>query len=168
MTKESNLILSKNEIFQKLKRIAYEIYENNYLEKKLVVAGIPETGYKIAQLLIKELKEISPLELHLIKVNIDKENPANSEISLDGDIKLLKKASLILVDDVLNTGRTFLYSLKPILETEVKKVQTAVLVYRGHSLFPISADFTGYELSTTLNEHIEVMLDEGKEGVYLY
>lgn len=168
MTKESNLILSKDQILQKLKRIAYEIYENNYLEKKLIVAGIPETGYKLAQLLIQELKEISPLELHLIKVNITKENPANSEISLDCDIKLLKKASLILVDDVLNTGRTFLYSLKPILQADVKKVQTAVLVYRGHSLFPISSDYTGYELSTTLNEHIEVVLEDGKEGVYLY
>lgn len=168
MTKESNLILSKNEIFQKLKRVAYEIYENNYLEKKLILAGIPDTGYKIAQILIRELKEISPQELHLIKVNINKQDPANSEISLDCDIKLLKKAPLILVDDVLNTGRTFLYSLKPILEADVKKVQTAVLVYRGHSLFPISSDFTGYELSTTLNEHIEVVLDKGKEGVYLY
>ena len=168
MTKESNLILSKNEIFQKLKRVAYEIYENNYLEKKLILAGIPDTGYKIAEILIRELKEISPQELHLIKVNINKQDPANSEISLDCDIKLLKKAPLILVDDVLNTGRTFLYSLKPILEADVKKVQTAVLVYRGHSLFPISSDFTGYELSTTLNEHIEVVLDKGKEGVYLY
>src|SRR5690606_1989047 len=123
---------------------------------------------KFAGLLIRELESISPLELHLVKVNIDKGHPTSKEITLDCDVKLLKKASLILVDDVLNTGRTFLYSLRPILQADVKKVQTAVLVYRGHSLFPISADFTGYELSTTLNEHIEVVLDKGKEGVYLY
>lgn len=168
MTKERNLILSQKEVFQKVKRIAYQIYENNYKEKKLLIAGIQETGYLFAKMLVDELKVISPLELHLIKIEIDKSNPATSEVILDCDIKLIKKSSMILVDDVLNTGKTFLYSLKPILEADVKKVQTAVLVYRGHSMFPISADFVGYELSTTLNEHIQVVLEEGKEAVYLY
>ncbi len=168
MTTESSLILTKKEIFQKIKRIAYEIYEKNYKEKKLIIAGIPETGYVFAKYLSKELKEIAPFEVHLIKVKINKSNPASGEIIIDGEKNLLNKSALILVDDVLNTGRTFLYSLKPILESEVKKVQTAVLIDRGHSMFPISANFVGYELSTTLNEHIEVNLSKGKEGVYLY
>lgn len=168
MTKTSTLILNENKVFQKIKRIAFEIYEKNYKEKKIIIAGIPETGYVFAEYLLKELKEISPFELHLIKVNVNKENPAKGNITIDCDIKLLKNSTLILVDDVLNTGRTFLYSLKPIIEANVKQVQTAVLIDRGHSLFPISADFTGYALSTTLNEHVEVVLKKGKEGVYLY
>jgi len=168
MTTESNLILNKKQIFQKIKRIAFEIYEKNYKEKNLIIAGIPDAGYVFAQYISQELKEIAPFEIHLIKVKIDKENPAKNKINLDCDLNLLKKSVLILVDDVLNTGRTFLYSLKPILEADIKKVQTAVLIDRGHSQFPISADFTGYELSTTLNEHVEVVLEKGQEGVYLY
>ena len=168
MTKASTLILNEKQVFQKIKRIAYEIYEKNYQEKKLIIAGIPESGYLLAEHIIRELKEISPLELHLIKVIVNKENPAADEVSIDCNIKLLKKSTLVLVDDVLHTGRTFLHSLKPIIEADVKKVQTAVLIDRGHCMFPISSDFTGYELSTTLNEHVEVVLKKGKEGVYLY
>ncbi len=168
MTKTNTLILDDKKVFQKIKRIAYEIYEKNYQEKKLIIAGIPETGYLLAEYIMKELEAISPFELHLIKVNVNKAHPSQDEVTIDCDIKLLKKTTLILVDDVLNTGRTFLYGLKPIIDADVKKVQTVALIDRGHSLFPISSDFTGYELSTTLKEHVEVVLKKGKEAVYLY
>jgi pyrimidine operon attenuation protein/uracil phosphoribosyltransferase len=72
------------------------------------------------------------------------------------------------VDDVLHTGKTFLHSLRPFLDVDVKKIETVALVNRSHKLFPISADYTGYELSTTLNDRIEVLLDSEKFGVYLY
>ncbi len=168
MTKTSTLILDKKKVFQIVKRIAFEIYEKNHQEKKLIIAGIPESGYMLAEYLMKELKEISPIELYLVKVNVNKKDPASNEVTIDCDKKLLRKTALILVDDVLNTGRTFLYALKPIIDADVKKVQTVALVDRGHSLFPISSDFTGYELSTTLKEHVEVVLKKGSEGVYLY
>lgn len=165
---EDNLILNKNQVMQKVIRMAYEIYENNYKENKLVIAGISGEGFKLAKLLTRELKKISSFELTLVLVNIDKENPAKSEININCDLKTLHHSCLILVDDVLNTGRIFLHSLKPFLNIDVKKIQTAVLVNRKHKLFPISADFTGYELSTTLNDHIQVILDKEKFGVYLY
>ena len=167
MTSAENLILNKQQIQQKISRMAYEIYENNYLEKKLYVAGIP-SGYKLAKLLAKELKNISPFEITLLKIEISNEKIGSKSIKVDCDPEDLKGEVLILVDDVLHTGKTFLRSLRPFLDAEVKKIETVVLVDRSHKLFPISSDYVGYELSTTLNDHIEVVLDSGNFGVYLY
>ena len=167
MTTTDNLILSKRQIQQKISRIAFEIYENNYLEKELYIAGIP-SGYKLARLLVGELKKISPFEITLLKIEFGKKNISEESIKVDHDPKELKGKVLILVDDVLHTGRTFMHSLRPFLNVDVKKIETVVLVDRSHKLFPISSDYTGYELSTTLNDHIEVVLDSGKFGVYLF
>ena len=167
MTSTENRILNKQQIQQKISRIAYEIYENNYLEKNLYVAGIP-SGYNLAKLLVKELEKITPFNISLIKIDFGQEKPTAESIKVDHDPKELKGNVLILVDDVLHTGKTFLHSLRPFLDVDVKKIETVVLVNRSHKLFPISSDYTGYELSTTLNDHIEVVLDQGKFGVYLY
>jgi len=167
MVLKKNTILNKQQIQHKISRIAYEIYEHNYLEKKIYIAGIP-SGYKLAKLLVKELKSISPFKISLLKIEFDKDRLSSESIKVDCDPQELKGKVLILVDDVLHTGKTFLHSLRPFLDVEVKKIETVVLVKRSHKLFPISSDYTGYELSTTLNDHIEVVLDVGKYGVYLY
>lgn len=161
-------LLDKTGTLQKIRRIAYEIYEQNFEENEIVVAGIYDKGYTFAQILFDELKTISPLKIELVKVTLDKSAPLQSEIIFDKDIKLLENKTIILTDDVLNTGRTLAYSLKPFLNCEIKKLQTAVIVDRGHKSFPISADYVGYSLSTTLMEHIDVeLVDQSKVGVYL-
>lgn len=163
---ERSLILDARQVRQKIRRMAFEVYEHNFKEKSIVLAGIEGQGYTLAKLLGKEIESISPLRIKLVKVTIDKSTPQQSEVQLDCDLKEIKKKCIIVVDDVLNTGRTFAYSLKPFLSTEVKKIEIAVLVNRSHTLFPIYPQYTGYELSTTLREHVEVVL--GKEqGVYL-
>ena len=167
MTNTKNEILNEQQIRQKRSRIAYEIYEHNYLEKKLYIAGIP-SGYPLAKLLVAELKKISPFEITLVQIDFNKEKISANAIKVDCDPKEMKGKVLILVDDVLHTGKTFLHSLRPFLDIDVKKIETVVLVNRSHKLFPISADYTGYELSTTLKDHIEVVLETGKFGVYLY
>lgn len=166
-TTTENRILTKQEIQRKISRIAYEIYENNYLEKKIYLAGIP-SGYKLAKLLVAELKKISPFDVSLLKIEITKAKGANDKVTVDCDPNELKGQVLILVDDVLHTGRTFVQSLRPFLDVKVKKIETVALVNRSHKLFPISVNYTGYELATTLNDHIEVVLDSENFGVYLY
>jgi pyrimidine operon attenuation protein / uracil phosphoribosyltransferase len=163
---EKSLILDAAQIKQKIKRMAFEVFENNFKEKVVVIAGIEGQGYKLAQLLANEIESIATLKTFLIRVSIDKAIPQQSEIVLDCELKDIKKKCIIIVDDVLNTGRTFAYSLKPFLKIEVKKIEIAVLVNRSHTLFPIYPQYTGYELATTLSEHVEVVL--GKENaVYL-
>lgn len=168
MTTEKDLILDKGQIFQKVKRITYEIMENNIGEKELVIAGIADGGYLLARLLVEELEKESDFKIKLVKISLDKKAPFKSGIEVDCDIKTMKDKTIIIVDDVLHTGRTFIQSMKPFLEVDVKKIQTMVLVNRSHPLFPVTANYTGYELSTTLSDHVLVDLSSREFGVYLY
>ena len=166
MTATKNLILEDGQVRQKIRRMAYEIFENNFDEKVVVIAGIDGQGYALAKLLGKEITSISPLKVVTVKVLMDKATPEKSEVSLDMDVEDLKKKTILLVDDVLNSGRTLAYGMKPFLSIEVKKIEVAVLVNRSHPVFPVHPNYTGYELSTTLREHVTVVLGE-KSAVYL-
>jgi pyrimidine operon attenuation protein / uracil phosphoribosyltransferase len=161
------LILNSKQIEQKINRIAFQIYENNYGEKEIIVAGISDNGYLFAKRIVDVLQKISPIKAKLIEIKIHKENPAASEIKISLTDKELKNKVIILVDDVLNSGRTLIFGAKPFLISPVKRLTTAVLVDRGHNRYPIKADFVGLSLSTTLQEHITVELKKGKESVYL-
>lgn len=168
MIATERIILTEQQVQQIIRRIAFEVYENNFDEKKIVVVGIHDKGYKIAQKLVDELQAIMDrVKVELVELKIDKNQPANSEVTLNVPAKDLSKKVIILVDDVLNTGKTMAYSLKTLLEVELKKLQIAVLVDRSHKQFPITANFKGYELSTTIDEHVEVRLEDNP-GVYLY
>ena len=149
-----SLVLDGNQVIQKIRRIAYEIYENNFSEKTIVLAGIDGQGYALAKILEKELKSISKFTISLVKVSLDKFLPVQSEVTIDVPAKALKKKCVILIDDVLNTGRTLAYALKPFTSAEIKKIEVAVLVNRSHTLFPIVPTYSGYELATTLTDHL--------------
>jgi pyrimidine operon attenuation protein/uracil phosphoribosyltransferase len=103
-----------------------------------------------------------------MKVEINKEI-SHLEASSDLDLKLATNKVVILVDDVLNSGRTLAYGLGVFLDIPLKKLRTLVLIDRSHRNFPVSPDFTGLELATILKEHVEVVLDEKSEedAVYL-
>lgn len=162
------LILNNQQIQQKINRIAYELYENNYGEKEIVIAGIAANGFILANYIATVLKSISPIKIKLIEIVLNKKNPLATEIKVALSEKELQNKVVILVDDVLNSGRTLLFGAKPFLNYPIKRLSTVVLVDRGHNQYPIKADFVGLSLSTTLQEHITVDLDKkGKEIVYL-
>ena len=160
------IVLNAVQIDQRIRRIAYEIYENNYGVKELILAGICEQGEVLANLLASILDEISPIKTSVLKINLDKENPSKPIAEKDLPTNLSNKV-VIMVDDVLNTGKTLAYSLKPFLDQKIKKIEVAVLINRSHTAFPISPKYTGYELSTTLSEHIVVKMTGKQKGVYL-
>lgn len=164
---EKNLILTSSQVSQKIKRMAFEVYEHNIREKEVVFAGIEGQGYTLATLLAKELEGISDIKAKVVKVSIDKTAPLQSEIQLDAEPSAFKKKCIVVVDDVLNTGKTLAYAMKPFLGVEVKKIEVAVLVNRSHATFPIQPTYTGYGLSTTLTDHIEVNLGKNA-AVYLH
>lgn len=168
MVADKTLILDAVQVKQKIKRMAYEIVEHNFKEKSLVVAGIDGQGYVLARLLAKEVEAVTEGEVKLVKVTLDKLVPQQGEVTLDCDLKELRKKCIILVDDVLNTGRTLVYGFKPFLNTEIKKLETAVLVNRSHALFPVYPQYTGMEIATTLKDHIEVVLSSRETAVYLH
>lgn len=167
MKAEKNRVLDEAQIRQKIRRIAFEIQENNFAEEQLVLAGIEGQGYLFARMLQQEIEKIADKKVLLVKISLDKQAPSQSAINLDYPVEQMQGQVIILADDVLNTGRTLAYSLKPFLQNPVKKLEIAVLVNRSLTTFPVQAKYTGYELATTLSDHIEVALSEGVPGVYL-
>lgn len=164
MTKKT-LILDQQKIALKLQRMAYQIWEKNSGEKEIVLIGIEGSGIVVAQALAKHLKEISPLKVVEQRINLDKKNPLITPAKLEGNFN---NKTIILVDDVANSGRTLLYAMKPLLEHNIKKILLAVLVDRKHKSFPIVPDIVGHTIATTLQEHIEVECDNKKvNAVYL-
>ena len=161
-------ILNALQIGQKINRLAFEVYENNFSEKELLVVGIDGNGYKVAKLLSEKLREISPLKISLGKIKLDKEKPWEGQPTIDFEEKAIVHKAIILVDDVLNSGKTLMYAVKLFLDKPVKKINTVILVDRSHTRFPVKADYVGLTLSTSLQEHIEADFSKKeKEAVYL-
>ena len=165
MKAKENKIMNTKNIYNTIKRISYQIYENNFEEKNLVLAGVKENGLVLAKRIQKELEKISDLNIILISLNVDKKDPTN-EVIMSNSSFAFEKKSVIVIDDVLNTGSTLIYAVKKFLYFKVKKIQTAVLVNRNHKNFPIKGDFKGISLSTSIKENIDVRFGK-EEGVYL-
>ncbi|MFC0185591.1 pyrimidine operon attenuation protein / uracil phosphoribosyltransferase [Pseudarcicella hirudinis] len=168
METSTNQILSQTQVLQKIRRIAFEIYENNFEEGEIIIAGVRGQGYVFAQMLAQTLQEISGIKSNPVLIDFDKNVPYETPVEFDCDERFLENKVIIVVDDVLNTGRTFAYSLAPFLSIPVKRIQVAVIVDRNYRRFPILADYVGYALSTTISEHVSVILDdEENSGVFL-
>lgn len=147
--------------------MAYEIYEHNLHEDRLTIAGITGMGHQLAVSLSKSLREISPILVDTIEIHLNKSDVKSGEITLSNSPEL-KNRCVVVVDDVLNTGKTLVYAMQPFLEAGVKKIEVAVLVNRSHKLYPVTPDYTGLELSTTLSEHISVDLGSENSSVHLH
>ena len=164
MTVESNIILNTVQVNQKIKRIAYQIYESNSNEKEVVIAGIVGNGFIFAKKLVEIIQEISTLKATICQVNINKKKPLEP-VSTSLEVKDYKNKSLVLVDDVLNSGTTLIYGVKHFLDVPLKRFKTAVLVNRNHKKYPVKADFKGISLSTSIKEHIQIdFLDKEATG----
>ncbi len=160
MSSKKTLILNKDQILQKSKRIAYQIIEDNFDEPAIVLVGIADRGYVFAQRLQKLLLEIAPdKSIELIKVNIQK-TKRSLESKTDVPLETAKNKVVILIDDVLNSGRTLAYGLGVFINVPLKRMRTAVLIDRSHHQFPVFSDYYGLKLSTILKEHVEVQLEE--------
>lgn len=159
MKTEPTLILTKDDIKIKTKRISLQILETCLEDKTIVIAGIEENGAVFAKLITDEIKKLSQQNIILANVKIDKKNPLQS-VKVSVDSSVYKNKSVILVDDVLNTGSTLMFAAKHFLDVPLQQFKTAVLVDRNHKNYPIKADFKGISLSTSLNERVEVDFKE--------
>jgi len=165
MTAQKKYILSKEVVEKKLRRMAFEILENNIDETEIILAGIRESGSVVAKVIQKMLGEISAIKTELITITLDKNEPTSVSLSKTFDFN---GKVIIVIDDVSNSGKTLLYALKPFIISHPKKIQTLVLVERTHTSFPVRPDYVGLSIATTLQEHIFVEV-KGEEvtGAYL-
>jgi pyrimidine operon attenuation protein/uracil phosphoribosyltransferase len=168
MPEKKLLILNQQQIQQKLDRIAYQILEDNFDEQEILIAGILPRGNYIAERLKAILDGIAPFSSKLLTIELDKQS-SSLKANINFEVTDCSNKVVILVDDVLNSGKTLAYGFGVFLDVPLKKLRTVVLIDRNHKSFPITTDFAGVALSTVIKEHVDVVLDEfGQEdAVYL-
>lgn len=157
-------ILDDARIRRKLLRMAWQIWEHNSDRDSVTLVGIADNGTFFAGKLAEHLRAISPLRVSILRLDLDKRSPMSAPTALSGGIQ---DASLVLVDDVANSGRTLLYALRPLMEAQPEKILIAVLVERKHKFFPVAPDIIGQSVATTLQEHIQVSISEDRIEAYL-
>lgn len=155
-------ILDNETVRRKIKRLSYEILENNYDSSHLLLLGINKNGDKLAHELKEVLESISDKTIQLGNIVVNPESPVQENIQCSVKQEEIEGNNIIIVDDVANTGRTLFYACKPLMDALPNRLETAVLVNRTHKNFPIKVDYVGLSLATTLHNHINVVFNKGK------
>ncbi|NQY30929.1 MAG: phosphoribosyltransferase [Flavobacteriaceae bacterium] len=158
MKTKNNIILTNTQINHKIRRIALQILESNIYESKIILAGISKNGFFIAKKLKQAISDYSDVKIILCEVFINKKELLN-KVTVSINIEEYTNESVILIDDVLHSGATLIYGVKHFLNVPLKQLKTAVLINRNHKKFPIKADFKGLSLSTSINEHVEIVFN---------
>ncbi|HQX99480.1 MAG TPA: phosphoribosyltransferase family protein [Flavobacteriales bacterium] len=160
------IVLDHDRVQRKLQRIAHQLHEENWEEQGIVLVGISPRGTTIAKRLADRLTQGTDLGVELVELELDKDAPLQVPPSLSVEADRLHDRVVVLVDDVLMSGRTLMHAASYLIQVPLKKLTTVVLVDRRHRTYPIRVDIVGLSLSTTLQEHISVELGR-KDTVYL-
>ena len=161
------IILSQLEIDQKVTRLAHQIIENTFEQERLYIGGISGNGSQLATRIKEIIEENTDQEIILFEMTLNKVEPWKEPITLSITQEEIKNGYILLIDDVINSGKTMQYALVKLLEQATKAIKTVVLVDRQYRRYPIKADFVGISLSTTLQERVEVELSESNSYAYL-
>ena len=157
-----NLILDDSDVENKIQRIGLEILEDNLDESKITLFGISDNGNLIAQKLLTHINGISDIEVESIQVEIE-----NGSITYNGKFNILDK-SIIIVGDVSQTGKTLQLVISNLMLHKPTKIKTSVIINGDQTMYPVKIDYTGLSLSTSVNEHVDVVVNKQKElTVYL-
>jgi pyrimidine operon attenuation protein/uracil phosphoribosyltransferase len=149
-------VLTHEQIEARLRRMAYQIAEANFSEARLVLLGIEQRGQWLASELARHLAQVRP-SLHTALHPLQRAQPQAPALAAGSNV--------LIVDDVLYTGRTLYEALVAVMQTQPSQVQVAVLVDRGHRRFPVTADFVGVELATGIRDYVRILDDpEGTPG----
>lgn len=161
------LILNSKQVSQRLNRLAWQVYEHCSEEQEIILAGIGRNGLTLARRIAALVESISPLNVQVTKVELDKDQPLEHPIVVEASASDCKDKVVLVIDDVSNSGKTLMYGVKPFLEFPVKAILTLVLVDRDHNRYPVKTNFVGLSLATTMQEHISVSLDAAGDAVYM-
>ena len=153
------MVLNASSADKKLRRMALEIAERNEGIDEIIIIGIKENGIFIAKKIEEYLEPFFAGKLKTVALSINKKNP--NDVTLSEDV-ILKKKLILLVDDVANSGKTMLYSIRPLLLKFPSQIQTLALVERTHKMFPLALNYVGLSVSTTKEETIVVNVQNGK------
>ena len=154
------IILNSEDIINKIKRISFEIIEKNINENEIYLVGLMPNGKYLSENISKYISENSNINVNVIFIKMEKKNCTLKEITSEIDLKHLHNKVIVFVDDVMNSGNTLIYALKKFLSYNPKEIQIGVLIERNYKNFPIVSNYKGLELSTSKEEHVEVILGD--------
>ncbi|MFN8280679.1 MAG: phosphoribosyltransferase family protein [Saprospiraceae bacterium] len=154
------VILNSTQIGNKLQRIASEIFERHADSGQLILAGINNKGYLMASDLSQRLKAIGMKDIRLCRLKLNPAKPLETRAELDIPVDQLSGKVVIVVDDVANSGRTLFFAMQPMMEVLLKSLEICVLIERMHKSYPVSVDYVGLRLATTVKQNIEVAFSE--------
>ncbi len=160
------IVLDHDRLQRKLIRLAHQLHEENFDEKGIVLVGVAPRGATLAKRLADRLTKETDLRVECVELTLDKDAPLEKPVELSVDPNSLRDRVVVLVDDVLMSGRTLMHAAGFLIQVPLKKLTTLVLVDRRHRTYPIRVDIVGLTLSTTMQEHISVELGK-KDTVYL-
>lgn len=152
-------ILDGQQASLKIKRMALEILEDHIEDEVIILAGVAPNGSIIAAKLKEIIAPMVKGEVRLQEIVLDKKHPVTIQVS---PVLPLDHKTVILVDDVANSGRTLTYAIKPYLDVHPASIKTLVLVDRTHKKFPIQPDYVGISLASTLQEYIDLDVEGGE------
>ncbi len=158
-------VLNHQQVVDKIKRMAWQIYEVHQHESEILLVGIAKRGFALAEHIHQALAEISSLKTHLFALHLDKDNLLKGAMQLKPETSNFEGKSVVVIDDVLNSGGTLIYGVKYFLDYPVKRISTVVLVDRNHKNYPVKADYKGLSLSTSLKEHVTVQIEKAPYSV---
>lgn len=161
------LVLNQQQIDQKINRLSHQLLENTYGESELFIGGIVGNGELFARQIAAIVQANSNQKITVFSVDLHKDHPLDHPITCSVDPTVFAGQTVILVDDVINSGTTMQYALMKILEQPVRSVKTLALVDRLHRRYPIKCDLVGMTLTTTLKERVEVMPSNGGLEAFL-
>lgn len=159
-------ILGQDRINKIVKRIAFQIHEKNQNESEIILIGILKNGFILSNLIEKELQKISKSKIQLLSIKVNKKSPLDS-VKLSSDLNKIKNKSLVLIDDVLNSGKTLIHCVKYLLDVPLANFNTVVLIDRNHKKYPIKIDFKGLSLSTSIKENVSVVFDKNNSYAFI-
>ena len=160
-----NIILDCFDVENKIKRISLEVIEDNLDQEKLIFFGVSKNGKIIAKKIIDFIDQNSKIESELVGVEII--SNSNRGLAFDKEFKA-DSLSLVIVSDVSQSATTLQLIISNLMLENPFKIKTAVMVNRDHSLFPVKINFSGLNLSTSVNEHVDVEVNKDEEfTVYL-
>lgn len=161
------VILNHQQVQQKITRLGHELLENCFEEEEIFIGGIQGNGFELARTLANIISQNSDILVNDFEIKINKIEPWKEQVNLTIHEDKLKKGFIILVDDVINSGKTMQYALVKLLERPTKTIRTVVLVDRKHRRYPVKADIVGLSLSTTLKDRVEVVLGARDSKAFL-
>ncbi|MBU1888053.1 MAG: bifunctional pyr operon transcriptional regulator/uracil phosphoribosyltransferase PyrR [Candidatus Omnitrophica bacterium] len=170
MSVKRTTILTKEEINRAITRISHEIVERNKGSRELAIVGIRNRGYFLAERIAASINQIDgaklpvgalDITLYRDDLRVASEQPIIHKTEIDFDIE---EKNVILVDDVLYTGRTIRCALDALIDFgRPRTIQLAVLIDRGHRELPVRADYVGKNLPTSQKQAVQVKLEEADD-----